>query len=171
MTKKTSDAVKRHLKEQYEKACNAYLCELLNRWELDAYYGYWNIDKPGTIYHYGETHNLSMEDIIYCVENDIPENEVLEWEDYLLDAHEFGFTLPNLDAWHNGCPRTPESVFDKLRGLKQDLADAIEEGKARQRGDSKDTAPFRPLIGDSIADNADDNAPTAYIDGTGYHTY
>lgn len=139
MTKKTADAVKRHLKEQYDQACNAYLCELLNRWELDAHYGYWNSDRPGTIYHYGETHNLSMEDIIYCVENDIDEDEVLAWEDYLFDAHEFGFHLPNLDAWHHGCPSTPQSVFDRLRSLKQNLNDAIEEEKRRQRGDSLGT--------------------------------
>ena len=75
--KTTTDAMKRHLKEKYDAACNAYLCELLNLWELDAHYGYWNSDRPGTIYHYGETHNLSMENIIYCVDNGIPEDEVL----------------------------------------------------------------------------------------------
>ena len=79
--KKTKDGIKKMLKEQWRKACNGYLCELLRMWELDAHYGYWNSDKPGTIYHYGETHNLTMEDIIYIVENDIEENEVLEWED------------------------------------------------------------------------------------------
>ena len=133
MTKKTTDAVKRHLKEQYDQACNAYLCELLNRWELDAHYGYWNSDRPGTIYHYGETHNLSMEDIQYIVDNDIDEDEVLQWEDYLLDAAEFGFHLPNIDAWHHGCPRTPQSTFDRLRAIKQSLADAIEQEKKKEK--------------------------------------
>ena len=70
---KTKNSVKRMLKEQYEKACNGYLVELLRMWELDAHYGYWDFDQPGTIYHYGETHDLSMEDIIYIVENDIEE--------------------------------------------------------------------------------------------------
>ena len=128
---KTKDSIKRMLKEQYEKACNGYLCELLRMWELDAHYGYWTSDEPGTIYHYGETHNLSMEDIIYIVENDIEENEVLAWEDYLLDAYEFGFNIPNLRSWHMGCPRTPQDVFDKLRSLKDDLAAAVEAEKER----------------------------------------
>ena len=128
---KTKDSIKAMLKEQWEKACNGYLVELLRMWELDAHYGYWNSDQPGTIYHYGETHNLSMEEIIYIVENDIEEGEVLAWEDYLLDAHEFGFDIPNLRAWHRGCPRTPQEVFDHLRELKANLAKAVDEEKER----------------------------------------
>jgi hypothetical protein len=128
---KTKSGVKRMLKEQYEKACNGYLVELLRMWELDAHYGYWNSDQPGTIYHYGDTHNLSMEDIIYIVENDIEEDEVMAWEDYSLDAYEFKFTIPNLRAWHMGCPRAPKETFDRLRQMKADLYKAIEEEKQR----------------------------------------
>lgn len=123
----------KQLKSAYDAACNAYLERLLAQWKLDACYGYWNSDQPGTIYHYGETHNLSMEDIIFCVEHSISEDEVLEWEDYLLDAHEFGFALPNLQWWHAGCPRTPQSVFDKLNEMRRDLASLIEEEKERQK--------------------------------------
>lgn len=130
---KTKNSVKRMLKEQYEKGCNGYLVELLRMWELDMHYGYWNSDEPGTIYHYGETHNLTMEDIIYIVENDIEENEVLAWEDYCLDAYEFKFTIPNLRAWHMGCPRTPQAVFDRLRGMKAELDKAVEEEKQRMK--------------------------------------
>ena len=130
---KTKNSVKRMLNEQYEKGCNGYLVELLRMWELDMYYGYWNSDQPGTIYHYGETHNLTMEEIIYIVENDIEENEVLEWEDYCLEAHEFGFNIPNLRSWHMGCPRTPQETFDRLRQMKADLDKAVEEEKQRMK--------------------------------------
>ena len=130
---KTKNSVKRMLKEQYEKACNGYLVELLRMWELDMHYGYWNSDQPGTIYHYGETHDLSMEDIIYIVENDIEEDEVLAWEDYCLDAYEFKFETPNLRSWHKGCPRTPQETFHKLRQLKSDLDKAVEEEKQRMK--------------------------------------
>ena len=130
---KTKNSVKRMLKDQYEKGCNGYLTELLRMWELDAHYGYWNSDEPGTIYHYGETHNLTMEDIIYIVENDIEENEVLTWGDYCMDAYEFKFTTPNLRAWHMGCPRIPQETFDRLRQLKADLANAVEEEKQRMK--------------------------------------
>jgi hypothetical protein len=128
---KTKPAVKRQLKEQWEKACNGYLCELLRMWELDAHYGYWNSDQPGTIYHYGETHNLTMEEIIYIVENDIEEDEVLAWEDYCLDAYEFNFPTPNLRAWYMGCPRTSQEAFDNLRRMKAELYAAIDDEKER----------------------------------------
>ena len=135
---KKKDGIKRMLKEQWEKVCNGYLMELLAMWELDAHYGYWVSNEPGTVYCYGETHNLSMENIIYIVESGIEEDEVLAWEDYCLDAHEFGFDIPNLRAWHRGCPRTPQKVFDRLRELKADLAKAVEEEKARIKNETKE---------------------------------
>jgi hypothetical protein len=123
----------KQLRTAYDKACNNYLNELLKMWELDGHYGYWNSDRPGTIYHYGETHNLSMEDIIYCVEYSISEDTVLAWEDHLLDAAEFGFSLPNLNAWCHGCPRVDEATFKRLRQMKCDLEAAVDEEMARQR--------------------------------------
>jgi hypothetical protein len=70
-----------------------------------------------------------MEEIIYIVENDIEEDEVLAWEDYCLDTYEFGFTTPNLRSWHMGCPRTPSETFERLRKMKADLNEAIEAEK------------------------------------------
>lgn len=130
---KTRQEILQQLKKDYEAACNGYLAELLRRWELDAHYGYWISDQPGTIYHYGDTHNLTMEDIVYIVENDIEEDEVLAWEDYCLDAYEFKFATPNLRAWHMGCPRTSQETFEKLRKLKQALNDAINDEKNNNR--------------------------------------
>ena len=128
---KTKDSIKQKLKEQWKQACNGYLVELLRMWELDAHYGYWVGDETGTMYCYGETHNLTMEDIMYIVDCDIVEAEVLDWEDYLLDANEFGFNLPNLRAWHCGCPRTKPEVFARLRSMKADLEKAVAEEKER----------------------------------------
>ena len=127
--KKTKENVKHELKEAYGTMCNNYRDALLRMWELDAHYGYWNSDQPGTIYHYGEVHNLTMEEIIYIVDNDIEEAEVMVWEDYTLDALEFGFDTPNLMAWHRGCPRIPNATFDRLRQMKADLEKLADEAK------------------------------------------
>lgn len=130
--KKTSEAVKRQLREQWEKACNAYLEELLRMWELDKYYAYWIGDEVGGLFDYGcGVFTISMEDIIYCVENGVEETEVMLWQEYIVDASEFGFTTPNLRSWHNGCPRTSAKTFEKLRGLKNELNKAVEEEKRR----------------------------------------
>lgn len=146
---KTKQAILQQLKKDYEAACNGYLAELLRMWELEACYGYWNSDEPGTIYHYGEIHDLSMEDIIYIVENGIEEDEVLEWEDYCLDAYEFKFTTPNLRAWHKGCPRTPKETFDMLRQLKADLDKAVADEKARMKKADEDK---EALLNQKLAD-------------------
>ena len=121
------------LRTAYEKACNDYLGELLKMWELDGYYGYWIGDEVGGVYDYDGCFTINMDDIIYCVENGVTERQYYEWQDYICDASEFGFDTPNLKSWMHGCPRTPQETFEKLRALKRDLAEAVEEEKARQK--------------------------------------
>ena len=129
--KKTKDAVKRELKGQWELACNGYLCELLNMWKLDSYYGYWIGDEIGSVYDYGGSFTIGMDDIIYCVEHDVTEKQYMEWQDYLCDAAEFGFDTPNLKSWMMGCPRTTQEVFEKLRKMKAELNEAIKAEKEK----------------------------------------
>lgn len=131
--KKTKDAIKAKLKEQFEQACNGYLCELISMWELNAYYGYWIGEEVGGVYDYGGMFTINMDDIIYCVEHDVTALQYQEWQDYICDAAEFGFVTPNLRSWMNGCPRTPQETFEKLRKLKADLNNAVEEEKKRMK--------------------------------------
>ena len=132
---KTKDSTKALLLEQWEKACNGYLVELLRMWELDAhYYGYWIGDEVGGVYDYGDGMiSIGMDDIIYCVEHDVEYKEYVAWQEYICDAAEFGFDTPNLKSWCRGCPRTPPEVFERLRGIKADLAKAVEEEKVRMK--------------------------------------
>ena len=130
--KKTKDAVKRKLKGQWELACNGYLCELLNMWELDSYYGYWIGEEIGGVYDYGGgMFTIGMDDIIYCGEHDIGREQYIEWQEYCCDAAEFGFDTPNLKSWMMGCPRTPPEVFEKLRKMKAELNEAIKAEKEK----------------------------------------
>lgn len=132
--KKTKDAMKAKLKEQWEQACNGYLCELISMWELDAHYGYWIGEEVGGVYDYGGMFTINMDDIIYCVEHDVTALQYQEWQDYICDAAEFGFDTPNLRSFVRGCPRTPQETFEKLRKLKADLNNAVEEEKKRMKG-------------------------------------
>ena len=129
---KTKDSTKAMLREQWEKASNGYLVELLRMWELDAYYGYWIGEEIGGVYDYGGgMFTIGMNDIIYCVEHDIGREQYMEWQDYLCDAAEFGFDTPNLKSWMMGCPRTTPEVFEKLRKMKAELNDAIKAEKEK----------------------------------------
>ena len=63
--KKTKDAVKRLLKEQWEQACNGFIVELLRMWELDAHYGYWIGDESVTfVYADGRRETETFADIV-----------------------------------------------------------------------------------------------------------
>lgn len=128
---KTKDAVKRQLKEQWKQACNGYLCELLRMWELDGYYGSWIAEEVGGVFDYDGSFTIGMDDIIYCVENDVTQQQYMEWQDYIFDAAEFGFDTPNLRSWMRGCPRTSAETFEHLREIKAMLNEAIEEEKKR----------------------------------------
>jgi len=132
---KTKDAVKRELRKQYEAACNGYVGELLRMWELDAYYGYWIGGDTGGLYDYDGVFTINMDDIVYCVENDVTDRQYIEWQTYICDAGEFGFDTPNLKGWMDGCPRTDSATFERLRGLKADLAKAVEDEKNRVKSE------------------------------------
>ena len=124
---KSSSAVKKMLRKKWDDACNGYLVELLNNWDLDASYGYWIADEIGGTYAYGDYIFINMDDIVYCVENDIQEKEYVENQDYNVRAEEFGFNLINLQSWHMGAPRVPQETFDKLRKMKDELKNLCEE--------------------------------------------
>lgn len=120
---KTKDAVKRMLKEQYEIACNAYVAALAKMWEWDitSDYGFWVANEVGGVYCYGEMYSMGIEDIIYCVENDIEDDDYLEYVEYYTKCCEYNFHKLSLDAWHKKAPRIPQETFDRLDALKKDL--------------------------------------------------
>ena len=121
-----NNAHKELLKENYEKACNDYVRALLTLWDLDGFYGYW-IDDVGGIYDYGEgMFTIDMQDIVYCVENGVTEQEYEEMLEYCTKCSEYNLPTMNLNAWHKGAPRHD---FTKLDALKKDLNDAIDTEK------------------------------------------
>ena len=140
--KKTKDAIKQQLKEQWKKACEGYLCELLRMWELDGYYGYWIGDEVGGVYDYGDgMFTINMDAIIYCVLADVTHEQYIEWQEYICDAAEFGFATPNLRSFVRGCPRTSAETFKHLREIKAMLNDAVQEEKERVKN-NKQNNPY-----------------------------
>ena len=108
--------------------------ELLRMWELDGHYGYWIGDETGSVYDYGDGMlTINMDDIIYCVLNDVTREQYIEWQEYICDASEFGFDTPNLRSFVRGCPRTPAETFKHLREIKATLDDAIRDEKERMK--------------------------------------
>lgn len=124
---KTKDAVKRMLKEQFEKTANTYLVELLRMYEWDSRDGFWIGDEVGGTYAYGDSWFFSYDEMRYIVENDVPFDVYDEWADYVMFAIEFNQNQPNLKSWVKGCPRLSKDEQKKLIDLKQDLKDKMKE--------------------------------------------
>lgn len=118
-------ANKELLKKNYEKACNDYVKALLQRWELDSYYGFWIDDEIGGLYDYGDgCFTINMCDIVYCVENDVKHDEYLEYLEYNVKCLDYNLHTMNLESWHMGAPRHD---FSKLDALRKELNDEVDE--------------------------------------------
>lgn len=114
------------LKENYENACNDYVRALLTLWGVDYKLGYWIGDEVGGVYDCDGWVFLNMQDIVYCVENNITSKEVSEWQDYYVKCHDYNLPAMNLNAWHKGAPRHD---FTKLDVAKKSLEDEIKNEK------------------------------------------
>lgn len=127
-------ALNKNLKPNFEAAVDDYVNALLYMWSdydkedptFSPAYGYWVGDDKSGVYCYEDWFYISLTDIIYCVENKVSHDEYQEWQDYCVEAAEFGFDTPNLKSWHKGCPRVPQETFEKLRGYKSQLSDLVE---------------------------------------------
>lgn len=127
--KTLNQKAKQMLREPYEKSCNDFLLALIVMWHWDNSCGYWVGDDVGGVYAYGDWIFIDMSDIIFCVENDIEEEEYIEWQEYSVFASEYDQTIPNFQSWHKGCPRLSKEQQEKLIALKKNLNDCIEEYK------------------------------------------
>lgn len=118
------------LKEGFESAVKGYTDALCEMWDSDADYNSWVADETGGIYDYNDGYLfLNLLDIIYIVDNGIDVLEVAAWQDYNVRAAQYGFNNINLKSWHEGCPRTPDEVFDKLDAMRKDLKESIDKYK------------------------------------------
>lgn len=129
---------KKELRRRYNDACNGWVSALLEKWELTGYH-FWVADEIGGLCSLPDDNVISMQDIIYCIENGISYNEFIKCIDYNSDAHEFNFDHINLKSWHKGCPRVSEGVLDRLRRMKSNLTEECRRVKEElKKGNNKD---------------------------------
>lgn len=126
-------------KINFENSVDAYVKTLLYMWSdyvdedpaFSPFYGHWAGDDKAGIYCYEDVFSISLSDIIYCVENSIGYRDYAKWQEYCIEAAEWGFTTPNLRAWMDCCPRVSEDTFERLRQQKAQLQRMVEEEKER----------------------------------------
>ena len=78
------------------------------------------------MYDYGDGMiSINMDDIIYCVKNDVTEDEFMEWSDYCTWASEFKQPTPNLKSWMRGCPRCSKEEMEHLSEMRERFDEEI----------------------------------------------
>ncbi len=123
------------LRKNLEEAVDAYVGVLTDRWGLNPSDCWWVGGRTGLdVFCFNDISAMSLEDIVYVVDNDISLEEFDEYEQYNIDAMEFGFDAINLRSWHLGAPRVPKSSFDNLRRMKKEIADEVDRIKNDKHG-------------------------------------
>ena len=80
------------------------LCE---RWGVYGRDAFWVSDDRAGVLCLGDLF-LNLGDLIYILQHDLSVDEVQEWQQYNIDAQEYGLNTINLKSWHRGAPRVPE---------------------------------------------------------------
>ena len=117
------------LRTNYEDACNNYLLTLLNLWDVSAKDGFWVASEVGGLYAHGDSIFINMDEIIFCVENNVSMETYMDYSDYCLRCKEYNFNVPNLKSYFKGCPTVPQETFDKLDDLKRQMNECINDTK------------------------------------------
>lgn len=127
------------LKKDYENACNAYLkafCEKHEFYGLDNPETFWIGDQVGGIANCGDF-TFDMATIVTDIDKEAPEEELLKWYDYTIEAGEFNLPIPNFDHWLIGCPRTPSKWFEDMRANRKEFEDLLKQENERLKNGKK----------------------------------
>ena len=117
------------LQANYEKACNDYVEALLKQWELDGRNGWWIADDIGGVYAYGDVVFLGIDDIRYCVDNNVTYETYMDYQDYNVWALDFGQNTLNLKSWCMGAPRIDDVTRERISALRFELDKLCRETK------------------------------------------
>ena len=128
---------KENIKKAYENACQDYLTQLLTDWGFydddmkETCMGWWVGDEIGGLFCLEDDIFINMDDIRYCVDNDISFEIYQDFQDYNVKCAEFGFNHMNLNAFVLGAPRVSDEEFKHFQQLKDELNYYIKEAKSK----------------------------------------
>lgn len=122
------------LKTQWRRLCNQYLQEFVEKHEITLEPYPWVADNPGTVAMLGD-YFVSMENIRYDIDNNIPVGWFEEWYDKHTEYTSLELKYMNFETYCKKCPDpyTPEQI-EKIREGKR----KIDELKAEMIQSIKD---------------------------------
>ena len=113
------------LKNGWYLICDKYLNEFCDKHEYAYEPDCWVANNPGTIANVGDMF-VSMDDIRYDIDNDIPEEYFEEWYWKNIEVYELvGEKFMNYENFCKGCPDYwTEDKLESIRKAKQRVIDA-----------------------------------------------
>ena len=113
------------LKSEWQELCNKYLKKFCEKHEYTYEADCWVASDPGTIANIGDMF-VSMENIRYDLDNDIPEEYFEKWYWKALEVYELvGEKFMNYENFCKGCPDYwTEDKLESIRKAKQRVIDA-----------------------------------------------
>ena len=131
------DTNRKQLKENFNKACNDYLEAFCKKQGFSSLY--WVADRVGEIADCNECFTFNFNDIRTDIDTDAPTQEIVDWNDYCMEADLVGLETPDYRHWLQGCPRADKQTIDELKEMRQELFDEIER---INKGLKKKEKPF-----------------------------
>lgn len=120
------------IKKEYDKVCSEYLDKLFEDWGVYGEVkkaGWWVADDIGGVFCLEDDIFINMDDIRYCVDNNVDYQTYQDYLDYNCKCAEFNLSFMNLKSFINGSPRISEESFNHLKEAKEYFENAIEEVK------------------------------------------
>lgn len=124
---------KQLLNIHYKAACNDYAYELMRQWELSTEDCWWAADEVGGIWCFnaGECF-INMQEIIYCIENDVTFGTYLRYMDYYEDCCALGLSTCNLMNYCKGAGIYSQETLQKLHALKNEMNSLLDDAKNKK---------------------------------------
>lgn len=127
--------MEKELKENFEKAANAYLKAFCEKQDFDYEDAKesWAAGDVGGAVCCGDFY-FSLDDIRTDMDKDAPAGEIIKWYDYYNEMAVLNLPLMNYRSWLNGAPRVNRDLVDMTRNLMSEIASLQEEAKNLYNG-------------------------------------
>lgn len=118
--------------KDYEEACNNIVKAFSKRYEVYCDTSDWVAEKVGGTICINEEFYLSIEEMILMFKTNISWDEYLRYWDYSYDCATLGLTNMNLESWIKGAPCHSKEIRDKIRKMREELNELIDNANKRQ---------------------------------------
>lgn len=120
----------RKLRRDFERVVTGYVTTFSKLFELNQKDCWWVGDRIGLdLFCFGDMYYVTLDEMIYIVENGVTFDEYLAYIDYNEKCAEFKLNGLNLKSWHTGAPRVQEFTFARLSSLKKQIDDLCDEAR------------------------------------------